>query len=157
MAAQVSVIAVGRAARLLEPAIDEYEERAGRYWRMESRWVKAEPASRNRPVEDVRRAEAERLRAAAAPEAELVALTRAGRAWTSRRLATYLSGVAMQGGQAAFLIGGAYGLDQALVEAARHRLSLSPMTLPHDLARLVLAEQLYRAGTIVRGEPYHKT
>ena len=57
---------------------------------------------------------------------------------------------------AAFLIGGAFGLDRTLLRDATHRVSLSPMTMPHDLARLVLAEQLYRAGTIVRGEPYHK-
>jgi 23S rRNA (pseudouridine1915-N3)-methyltransferase len=54
------------------------------------------------------------------------------------------------------MIGGAYGLDGTLRDGARLRLSLAPWTLPHELARLVLAEQLYRAGTIVRGEPYHK-
>jgi 23S rRNA (pseudouridine1915-N3)-methyltransferase len=55
-----------------------------------------------------------------------------------------------------FLIGGAFGLDPALRDAADERLAVAPWTLPHDLARLVLLEQLYRAGTIVRGEPYHK-
>ena len=56
----------------------------------------------------------------------------------------------------AFLIGGAYGLDRTVIKRARKRLSLSAMTLPHEVARLVLSEQLYRAGTILRGEPYHK-
>jgi 23S rRNA (pseudouridine1915-N3)-methyltransferase len=56
----------------------------------------------------------------------------------------------------AFVIGGAFGLADALAQRATARISLSPWTLPHELARLVLAEQLYRAGTIVRGEPYHK-
>jgi 23S rRNA (pseudouridine1915-N3)-methyltransferase len=56
----------------------------------------------------------------------------------------------------AFLIGGAFGLDESLRDTAQMRLSLAPWTLPHELARLVLAEQLYRAGTLVRGEPYHK-
>ena len=54
------------------------------------------------------------------------------------------------------VIGGAYGLSDALRQQAERRLSLAPWTLPHELARLVLAEQLYRAGTIVRREPYHK-
>jgi 23S rRNA (pseudouridine1915-N3)-methyltransferase len=54
------------------------------------------------------------------------------------------------------MIGGAFGLDDSLRDAASVRLSLAPWTLPHELARLVLAEQLYRAGTIIRGEPYHK-
>ena len=56
----------------------------------------------------------------------------------------------------AFAIGGAFGLPDAVRERANRSLQLAPWTLPHELARLVLAEQLYRAGTIVRGEPYHK-
>jgi 23S rRNA (pseudouridine1915-N3)-methyltransferase len=54
------------------------------------------------------------------------------------------------------VVGGAYGLSDDVLSRARHHLSLSAMTLPHEIARLVLAEQLYRAGTIQRGEPYHK-
>ena len=56
----------------------------------------------------------------------------------------------------AFVIGGAFGIGEAVRERATQRISLAPWTLPHELARLVLAEQLYRAGTITRGEPYHK-
>ena len=56
----------------------------------------------------------------------------------------------------AFVIGGAHGLGDAIQRLASTKLSLAPWTLPHELARLVLAEQLYRAGTIVRREPYHK-
>jgi 23S rRNA (pseudouridine1915-N3)-methyltransferase len=154
---QISVVAVGRPNRLLEPAIREYEERAGRYWKLEIREVKGAPASRNRPVAEVQRSEAERLRAAAPASHEWVALTPGGEAWSSERLAEYLSHLGVQGASGvAFLIGGATGLSDALVGEARYRLSLSALTMPHDLARLVLAEQLYRAGTISRGEPYHK-
>ena len=56
----------------------------------------------------------------------------------------------------AFVIGGAYGLDDVVRRASSRSIQLAPWTLPHELARLVLAEQLYRAGTIARGEPYHK-
>ena len=56
----------------------------------------------------------------------------------------------------AFVVGGAYGLDDAVRRTAARSIQLAPWTLPHELARLVLAEQLYRAGTIARGEPYHK-
>jgi 23S rRNA (pseudouridine1915-N3)-methyltransferase len=55
-----------------------------------------------------------------------------------------------------FVVGGAHGLAPIVQNAARVRLAVAPWTLPHEMARLVLAEQLYRAGTIVRGEPYHK-
>ena len=75
----------------------------------------------------------------------------------SRELAGYLEGHAVRSSAgAAFVIGGAFGLDASVVTKARRTLSLSALTLPHEMARLVLAEQLYRAGTIVRGEPYHK-
>lgn len=142
---------------MLDAAIREYEQRAGRYWKLEITTVKAEAASRNRPVTDVRQAEAERLSAAVPGGTDLVALTRAGEPWTSEQLAAYLDDMAVRGeGGASFLIGGAFGLHGDLVRDARHRLSLSAMTMTHDMARLVLAEQLYRAGTIVRGEPYHK-
>ncbi len=56
----------------------------------------------------------------------------------------------------AFVLGGSTGLDPAFLAAAEARWSLGPLTLPHELARVVVAEQLYRAGTILRGEPYHK-
>lgn len=153
----IVIAAVGKPGRLLEAAIREYEERAARYWKLNAATVKAEPASRNRPVIEVRRSEAERLRNAVQPASEVIALTRVGDAWSSERLATYLDERAIRAaGDVTFVIGGAFGLDDTLIRDARHRLSLSPMTMPHDLARLVLAEQLYRAGTIVRGEPYHK-
>jgi 23S rRNA (pseudouridine1915-N3)-methyltransferase len=56
----------------------------------------------------------------------------------------------------AFVIGGAFGLDASVLKRCRRHISLSALTFPHDIARLVLTEQLYRAGTILRGEPYHK-
>ena len=55
-----------------------------------------------------------------------------------------------------FVIGGAFGLGAPVLKKARRKLSLSTLTLPHEMARLLLAEQLYRAGTLLRGEPYHK-
>ena len=75
----------------------------------------------------------------------------------SRELAGYLEGHAVHSSPGvAFVIGGAFGLGVPVMERARRKLSLSSFTLPHEMARLVLAEQLYRAGTLVRGEPYHK-
>jgi 23S rRNA (pseudouridine1915-N3)-methyltransferase len=75
---------------------------------------------------------------------------------SSERFAAWLQGEREAARDVAFMIGGAFGLSDAVRDGAGIRLSLAPWTLPHELARLVLAEQLYRAGTIVRGEPYHK-
>ena len=152
---KVRVVAVGRPGALLAEAIAEYEARAGRYWSLEVVEVRAERGGAARPPADVMAREAERLRAALVPGLETIALTREGRAWGSARLARHLDELRVRAHPgASFLIGGALGLEGALVRGATRRLSLSGMTLPHDMARLVLAEQLYRAGTILRGEPY---
>lgn len=85
----------------------------------------------------------------------VVALDVVGTAMTSRQLAQRLERLASRGkGQLAFFIGGADGLPRALVDRADERWSLSKLTLPHRLARVVLCEQLYRGLTILRGEPY---
>lgn len=153
---KVRVLVVGRAGSLLDAAIEEYERRAGRYWNLDIVAVRA-ARERGAGVDEVRRTESERLLERVPDGWETVALTRTGDAWPSQRLAEYLTSLASAGAAGtAFLVGGAFGLSDLAVSRARHRLSLSPMTLPHELARLVLAEQLYRAGTIVRGEPYHK-
>lgn len=135
-------------------AIRAYEERAARYFDYAS--IEVEAASGGEPSQ-VRRREGERLLERVPPELQWFALTRRGKAMTSRRLARYLQELATYGKEgAAFLVGGAHGLSDEVLARARYRLSLSPMTFPHALARLVLAEQIYRAGTIARGEPYHK-
>jgi 23S rRNA (pseudouridine1915-N3)-methyltransferase len=104
----------------------------------------------------VREREADRLLAKAAPGGALVACDERGEAWTSERFAGWLQRQRDEARDVTFVVGGAYGLAPAVRERAVVRLSVAPWTLPHELARLVLAEQLYRAGTIARGEPYHK-
>jgi 23S rRNA (pseudouridine1915-N3)-methyltransferase len=154
---KVWLVAVGRPGRLLQPAIEEYEARARRYWSLQVMDVKEERARKGLADVEVRSAEAERILKRVPPGAELVALTRGGTAWSSTDLARELeSRMVRSADDVAFIIGGALGLGDQVLRAARLRLSLSDFTLPHDLARLVLLEQLYRAGTIVRGEPYHK-
>ena len=87
---------------------------------------------------------------------ETIALEVGGESWSTERFAAYIGDQMLHGGRGiTFAIGGADGLPAALVARAKRRLSLSAMTLPHRLARLVLVEQIYRALTVVRGEPYH--
>jgi 23S rRNA (pseudouridine1915-N3)-methyltransferase len=99
--------------------------------------------------------EAERL-SAKIKGAVVVACDATGSAMTSERFAKFLQDARERATDLAFVIGGANGLEDAFKARAQQRISLAPWTLPHELARLVLAEQLYRAGTIVRREPYHK-
>jgi 23S rRNA (pseudouridine1915-N3)-methyltransferase len=151
----IRLVAVGkpRTPGLVE-AIAGFERRAGRYWSLDVRVVRETPA-RSRPAEQVRVDEWRRA-AAAAAGCRLVACDRDGEAMTSERFAGWLDGHRRAATDLAFVIGGAHGLpDEARAQAA-HLLSLAPWTLPHELARLVLVEQLYRAGTILGHEPYHK-
>jgi len=151
---KITLIAVGRVRGTLVEAVRDYEERAGRYWKLQTIEVDAGAGGKDEP-EAVRKAEEERILARLPQQADLVALTRTGQPVGSRAFATYLEDHALHGRDVAFVIGGAYGLGPALLGRAR-QMTLSAMTFPHELARLLLAEQLYRAGTILRGEPYHK-
>jgi 23S rRNA (pseudouridine1915-N3)-methyltransferase len=149
------VAAVGKPRdAALAAAIEHYEKRAAKYWPLEVREVREESA-RGAQVSAVQQKEAERL-VSRVRGATVVACDERGVTMSSRKFATFLQEARERAGDLAFVIGGAYGLADSVRERATTRLALAPWTLPHELARLVLAEQLYRAGTIVRGEPYHK-
>ncbi|MQA88818.1 MAG: 23S rRNA (pseudouridine(1915)-N(3))-methyltransferase RlmH [Gemmatimonas sp.] len=153
---KVTIVCVGRPRRTLAEAIETYEGRVARYFDFETAEVKESPG-RGRAAEQVVRDEGERLLARVPPQHELIGLHRPGKAWSSEQLARHLAEAALRSAAGvSFVIGGAYGLSDEVLNRAGHLLSLSAMTLPHEMARLVLAEQIYRAGSINRGEPYHK-
>lgn len=141
--------------RHLAAAIVDYETRAARYWPLEVHEVREESA-RSTPPDLVREREGERLLAKLPPGVQLVVCDERGRQLRSPEFAAWLQEARDRARDVAFVIGGAYGLAEAVRSRAGFVLAMAPWTLPHELARLVLAEQLYRAGTIVRGEPYHK-
>ncbi len=152
---QVILAAIGKPRNAaLAAAIAFYEMRAGRYWPLVVHEVREEPA-RSASPELVRAREGERL-AAKVGTADLVVCDERGEAMTSEAFARYLQASRERAHDVAFVVGGAYGVAADLRDRAAKRLALAPWTLPHEMARLVLTEQLYRAGTIVRGEPYHK-
>ena len=152
---RVVVAVVGKPRDALAAPIRDYETRAARYWPLDIHEVREEPA-RSVSAEVVRTREAERLTSKVPAGALVVACDEQGTSMTSSEFASWLQSERERARDVAFVIGGAYGLAPSLRERSTRRLSLAPWTLPHELARLVLAEQLYRAGTIVRGEPYHK-
>lgn len=153
---KVTLVVVGRVKGPLAPAAAEFEARARRYWKLELVEVEAGAPGRRTPPEVIA-AEEERILVRLPDDAEVVALTRGGEGMGSEELASWLGELGLGGSAGpAFVVGGAFGLGERVMARARRRLSLSRFTLPHELARLVLVEQLYRAGTILRGEPYHK-
>lgn len=156
---KVVLAAVGRPRAPLAAAVAEYEGRVARYWPFEAHEVREEPArgpATAATVDRARTLEGERLLARVPPGAVVVACDERGEAWTSERFAGWLQDRRDEARSVGFVVGGAHGLADGVRAAAQLRLAVAPWTLPHEMARLVLAEQLYRAGTIVRGEPYHK-
>ncbi len=152
---RVLLLVVGRPRQAgLAAAIAEYEKRAGRYWPLEV--VEAREESGRLPPAVVREREGERQLARLPVEAVVVACDPVGISMTSESFARWLQRLREEARNVVFLIGGAHGLGTAILERADRHLSLASWTLPHEVARLVLAEQLYRAGTINRREPYHK-
>jgi 23S rRNA (pseudouridine1915-N3)-methyltransferase len=152
---RVTVAAVGKPRNAaLAAAIHDYETRAARYWPLDVHEVREERAA-GLNIETVREREGLRL-SEKVGSARLVACDPAGKSYSSEQFATWLQGERERDRDTAFVIGGAFGLSGEILNKAALKISLAPWTLPHELARLVLAEQLFRAGTIVRGEPYHK-
>jgi 23S rRNA (pseudouridine1915-N3)-methyltransferase len=154
MKVRVAVVGTPRDAAL-GAAIREYEARAARYWPLEVSEVKEE-SGRSAGPDVVRRKEGERLLDRIAPGARVILCDVGGDALDSVAFATLMQEQRERAQDLAIIIGGAHGVDEAVRKRAQRRIALAPWTLPHELARLVLAEQLYRAGTIQRGEPYHK-
>ena len=150
----VAVVGKARHAALSE-AIRDYEQRAARYWPLDVQEVREERAS-GVTIAKVMQREGERLAERIPDRARRVTCEVGGKSLTSEQFADFLRSARDEDRDIAFLIGGAYGLSPSVTSASTMKLSLAPWTLPHEIARLVLAEQIYRAGTIVRGEPYHK-
>jgi 23S rRNA (pseudouridine1915-N3)-methyltransferase len=148
------LLAVGKLRPSFRAAADDYLRRLARHVKV--REVEVREAGRTRSREAQRSEEATRLLARCPPGARLVALARQGAGWSSEELARRLDRWLREARPVALAIGGSYGLAPELLTAAADRWSLGPLTLPHELARVVVAEQLYRAVTILRGEPYHK-
>ena len=138
---QYHVLAVGRLKQAaLRAACDEYLSRLRHYTRVAEREVKDEA----------------RILEAIPGNARLVTLSREGEPWTSVELSEWTARWELESRDVAFAIGGAEGLSKAVLERAERAFSLSRLTFPHEVARLLLYEQLYRAYTIRRGEPYHR-
>jgi 23S rRNA (pseudouridine1915-N3)-methyltransferase len=134
-----------------------YSERLRRYVRLE--WVEVRPAKirKGRPEQEILHQEGEAIARKWMPRDYLVALDRSGETCDSEELAAWLDRLALEGGRSVcFIIGGPLGLSRDLLERAHRVLSLSGFTLTHEMSRLILLEQLYRAFTILRGEKYHK-
>ena len=152
---KITIIAVGRLKQSqFKKLAREYHERLEHYRPLDVVDVRESSAN---AAEKRRSEEGEAIVDAVPHGAVFIALDEQGKEWTSEELADWLNEKMVRGTRhVAFAVGGPEGLSDLVTERADVTLALSRMTFPHDMARVVLAEQLYRAFTIIRGEPYHR-
>ena len=157
----ISIVTVGKLKeKYLKQGIEEYTKRLGPFAKIDVIEVPDEKAPENlseTEMMQVKKAEGDRILSKISPDAHVIALAINGKMKTSEQLARDLDELATYGkSKIAFVIGGSLGLSNEVLQRANDTLSFSKMTFPHQLMRLILVEQVYRAFKINRGEPYHK-
>ncbi|WP_439107595.1 23S rRNA (pseudouridine(1915)-N(3))-methyltransferase RlmH [Congregibacter sp.] len=146
----------GKMPRWVDTAVAEYEKRLPRELKLHWREVPLAARSTNSNAEQLKEREGAAMLKGVSSSDHCVALDGRGKPWTTEELAKQMEQWMMQGQDLSLLIGGPDGLSDACLAASKQRWSLGPLTLPHPLVRVVLAEQLYRAWTITIGHPYHR-
>ena len=158
---KITIITVGKIKeKYLKDAIAEYSKRLSKYCKLEIVEVADEktPDAASETVEEqIRSKEAERIMKYIKDDAYVITLEIAGKQLTSEELAEKLEKLGVQGtSHITFIIGGSIGLGQEVLSRSDYALSFSKLTLPHQLMRVILLEQIYRSYRIIQGEPYHK-
>lgn len=158
---KITILAVGKLKeKYWKQAIAEYEKRLGAYSKIEMIEVpdeKAPETMSDKEIEQVKEKEGQRLLAKIKPRATVITLEIQGKMLSSEGLAKELQQRMTQGqSDFVFVIGGSNGLHQDVLNRSNYALSFSKMTFPHQMMRVVLIEQVYRAFKIMRGEPYNK-
>lgn len=154
---QLLIVAVGhKMPAWIETGYNEYAKRMPPDCRLQLKEIKPVDRSGSRNAETVMAMEKGRIEEALPKNARLVVLDERGKDLTTLQLSQYLNQWRQEGGDVAFVIGGADGLDAELKKKADLTIRISSMTLPHGMVRVLLAEQLYRAWSITQNHPYHR-
>jgi 23S rRNA (pseudouridine1915-N3)-methyltransferase len=152
----VTILMVGKTReKFIQEGLEFYQKRLKPLLKLTLKTVREEKEEGNLPGETIKAREGERLRAQIPPRAWVVALDPQGKEFTSEEFAAWLTHREQEARPLTFLMGGHLGLDTSLLAGAHEKVALSRMTLTHELTRLLLLEQLYRAMTIKTGHPYH--
>ena len=135
---------------------NEYAKRMPREAKIELLEIKPEPRTTGKSIPQMMEAEAQRILAALPQDVLRIALDERGAHLTTKQLAQHMQEWMRGGRDVAFIIGGADGLHESVKAGAQQLLALSSMTLPHGMVRVLLAEQLYRAYSLLHNHPYHR-
>lgn len=153
---QITILMVGKTKEaFIQEGLAFYQKRLRPFLELSLKSVRAEKEEGKLPPEAIKAREGERLRGAVPPKSYVVALDPRGKELRTEEFAAWLTSREEDARPLTFLIGGHWGLDEATLGLAHEHLALSRLTLTHELSRLVLLEQLYRAMTIKAGHPYH--
>ncbi len=157
----ITIVTVGKLKeKYLKMGMDEFDKRLKSYAKMNLVEVADEKAPESlseADMEIVKKKEADRILAKIAPDAYVIALAIEGKMKTSEQLSEDLASLMTYGrSKVVFVIGGSLGLHSSIYKRADELLSFSKMTFPHQMMKLILMEQVYRAFRIMKGEPYHK-
>ena len=151
------ILAVGnKMPSWITEGFNEYAKRMPREAKIELIEIKPEPRTSGKTAAQIMEAEAQRIQAALPKDALRIALDERGKHWTTRQLTEQLKDWLGGGRDVAFIIGGADGLHESVRGSAHQLLALSAMVLPHGMVRVLLAEQLYRAHSLLHNHPYHR-
>jgi len=158
---KITIVAVGKVKeKFYRDAIAEFEKRLSKYCKLEIVEVADEKTPDNASASQelqIKAKEGDRILSAIKDDMHVIALAIDGKQLSSTELADKIDKLGISGRSSiAFVIGGSLGLDERVLKRADFKLSFSPMTFPHQLMRVILLEQIYRAYRIIAGEPYHK-
>jgi len=154
---RIRIIAIGtKMPEWVETGYMEYAKRMPRELTVEMVELPLATRSKNTDIQKAMEKEGEAMMASIGKNEQVIALDVKGKAWSTEQLAENLSAWKMSGDNFCLLIGGPDGLSPAVLQMASIKWSLSPLTLPHPLVRILLIEQLYRACSILQNHPYHK-
>lgn len=154
---KVKLIAVGtKMPNWVEQGYQEYAKRLPREFSLELVEIPPGNRGKNADIERAIRKEGELMMAKIHPSDHVVALEVLGKPWSTEQLAEQAERWKMSGQDVALLVGGPEGLAQECKQRANQQWSLSPLTLPHPMVRIILSEQIYRAWSLLQGHPYHR-
>jgi 23S rRNA (pseudouridine1915-N3)-methyltransferase len=153
---KISLIQIGKThINFVDDGVDVFVKRLKHYTKFESVVIEVPSKLKTNDEKLTKKYESELLLKKIQPSDYIILLDEKGESLSSRKFASYLEKLFLHQQHIVFIIGGAYGFSEELYSRANHKISLSAMTFSHQLIRLIFAEQLYRAFTIIKGEPYH--
>lgn len=154
---EIRIISIGKVSvKWIKDGIEEYSSRLGKYVKFSIKEIPDIKQSGNKPIEKIKELEGISILNELSSSDFVVVMDEKGHEYSSREFAVWIEKIMASGKKRlSLVIGGPFGFSQAVYDRADHKIALSKMTFTHEMAKLICTEQLYRAMSILKGEPYH--